>query len=275
MATTKSPLIDTHCHLVAQEFEADRDDVLRRARANGVGAFVVPGVDIETSRSAVRLAEEHTDVLAAVGVHPHAAAEFSPSARAELRELARSERVVAIGEIGLDYFRFRAPVQVQEAAFREQLDLAAELGLPVIIHHRQSLPRVFELVGQWSAQAGEADGRRGVLHAYSGDAASAKQAIAAGFYLGVAGPITFPNAKDRRAVTAQLPLDRLVLETDAPYLAPQPHRGRRNEPSYLPEIAGELARVLETTSDQVRAQTTRNARTLFSGRHGTHHRDLL
>lgn len=272
MATTKSPLIDTHCHLVAQEFEADRDEVLQRARATGVEAFVVPGVDLESSRAAARLAEKQPDVLAAVGVHPHAAGEWSMSVRAELQELARSARVVAIGEIGLDYFRFRAPTEEQEAAFRDQLDLAAELGLPVIIHHRQSLPRVLELVEQWS---GQADGGRGVLHAYSGDAASARQAIAAGFYLGVAGPITFPNAKDRRAITAQLPLDRLLLETDCPYLAPQSHRGQRNEPSYLPEIADELARALETTPVEVRAQTTRNARTLFSGRHGTHHRDLL
>ena len=266
------PLFDTHCHLVAEEFEADREDVLRRARENGLEAFVVPGVDLESSRAAVRLAEEHPDVLAAVGVHPHSAGEWSPSVRAELQELARSERVVAIGEIGLDYFRLRAPAEEQEAAFRNQLDLAAELGLPVIIHHRQSLPRVLELVEQWSAKA---DGRRGVLHAYSGDAASASQAIAAGFYLGVGGPITFPNARDRRAITADLPLDHLLLETDCPYLAPQSHRGRRNEPSYLPEIADELARVLGTTPDQVRAETTKNARALFSGRHGTHHRDLL
>lgn len=272
MATTTFPLIDTHCHLVAQEFDADRDEVLERARGEGVESFVVPGVDLHSSRSAVQLAEEHPDVLAAVGIHPHSASDWSSSARTEIRELARSARVVAIGEIGLDYFRLRAPAEEQEAAFRDQLDLAAELGLPVIIHHRQSLPRVLELVEQWSAKA---DGRRGVLHAYSGDSASASRVIAAGFYLGVAGPITFPNAKDRRTVTANLPLDRLLLETDAPYLAPQPHRGRRNEPSYLPEIADELARVLETTPDQVRAETTVNARTLFSGRHGTHHRDLL
>lgn len=268
-----APLWDTHCHLVAEEFSADLEGVLRRARLNGVTGFIVPGIDLESSRAAVRLAEGQPDVMAAVGVHPHSAEQWSRSARDELADLARSMRVVAIGEIGLDYFRFRAPPEVQEAAFREQLHLAAELGLPVIIHHRDSLPSVLEALGAWSG--GPPSGRRGVLHAFSGDGAAAQRAIGAGFFLGVAGPITFPKADERRAVTSGLPLERLLLETDAPYLAPQDHRGQRNEPAYLPAIAEELARVLDKPPARVRDETTRNAQTLFAVRNGTHHRDLL
>ncbi|MEX0788513.1 MAG: TatD family hydrolase [Anaerolineales bacterium] len=268
--------VDTHCHLTAAEFDGDRDEVLSRARLHGVTGFIVPGVDPMSSRAAVRMAEGQDGIRAAVGIHPHRASQWSPSTENEIRALARSEQVVAVGEIGLDYFRLLAPAEDQERAFRDQLDLATECGLPVILHHRDSLPKMLEILTEWASglEDDRAD-RRGVLHAYSGDETSARLAIEQGFYIGAAGPITFRNAADRRALFSRLPMDRLLLETDSPYLTPHPLRGKRNEPSYLPAIGEELARVRQVDAARVRTETTHNARTLFAGRHGTYHRDVL
>lgn len=268
--------VDTHCHLTAAEFDGDRAEVLNRARHQGVTGFIVPGVDSESSRAAVRLAEGQDGIRAAVGIHPHHASQWSESTENEIRNLARSEQVVAVGEIGLDYFRLLAPAEDQERAFRGQLDLATECGLPVILHHRDSLPKMLEILAEWASDLGDdrAD-RRGVLHAYSGDETSARRAIEQGFYIGAAGPITFRNAADRRALFSRLPLNRLLLETDSPYLAPHPLRGKRNEPSFLPAIGEELARIRQTDTARVRTETTQNARALFPGRHGTYHRNIL
>jgi TatD DNase family protein len=268
--------VDTHCHLTAAEFDGDRAEVLSRARGRGVSAFIVPGVDAESSRAAVRLAEDEDGIRAAVGVHPHHASQWSESTENEIRNLARSEQVVAVGEIGLDYFRLLAPAEDQERAFRGQLDLATECGLPVILHHRDSLPKMLEILIEWASDLrDDRAGRRGVLHAYSGDEASALRAIEHGFYIGAAGPITFRNAADRRALFARLPMDRLLLETDSPYLAPHPLRGKRNEPALLPTIGEELARIRQTDTAIIRAETTQNARTLFTRSHGTDHRNIL
>jgi len=225
------PLADTHCHLTLPDFEPDRPQVLERARAAGVAWIVVPGIDLETSRAAVAFAESEPDVFAAVGVHPHHAAQWSPAWRAALQDLARSDRVVAVGEIGLDYHRRLSPVPAQQQALEDQLDLARELGLPVIVHNRQAIDDLLPLLERWASDSDASPGRRGVLHAFSADRTSAERALAAGFHLGIAGPITYPSASGLRALLRHLPLDRILLETDAPYLPPQPHRGTRDRKS--------------------------------------------
>ena len=265
------PLADTHCHLCLADFEPDLTDVLERARQAGVERILVPGIDLDTSRRAVELAEDHAEIFAAVGVHPHHAATYSPATRHSLRQLAASPRVVAIGEIGLDYFRDRSPRPVQRQAFEDQLALANDLGRPVVVHSREATADVLERLIPWSA----ARDNPGVLHAFSSDAAEAAAAAEAGLFLGVAGPITFPNAGDRRRVTGQLPRERVVLETDSPYLTPHPHRGRRNEPARLALIAAALSEIWESEPDETRRVAWKNAATLFHWDYGTDNRHLL
>lgn len=276
MSPEAAPLADTHCHLVLPEFEADRGAVLQRARHAGVTRFLVPGIDLETSRKAVALAEQETDVFAAVGIHPHHAREWNASVGASLRELARSKRVVAIGEIGLDYYRDLSPRQRQREAFLQQLELAGELDLPVVVHIRQSLEDVLSELETWSGSLppGRA-ARAGVFHAYSGDAHAVARDPIRGYYIGVAGPLTYRNAGERRRITAQFPLDRLLVETDAPYLPPHPYRGRRNEPAHTRLVAEELSRLLDLPYADVAQATSRNAAALFGWNHGVYHGHLL
>ncbi|HMK07724.1 MAG TPA: TatD family hydrolase, partial [Anaerolineales bacterium] len=189
--TDLPPLADTHCHLCLPDFTGDLDQVLARARLAGVERILVPGVDVASSERAVQLAEKHRGLYAAVGIHPHYASTYDAQARARLRRLAESPRVAAIGEIGLDYYRDRSPRPDQQRAFADLLELAAELGLPAVIHNREADEDLLQQALPWAA------GRPhpGVLHAFSGDAAAAEEVARAGFYLGVGGPITFPNAE--------------------------------------------------------------------------------
>jgi TatD DNase family protein len=265
------PLADTHCHLCLDEFAADLDQVLARARQAGVDRILVPGVDLETSERAVELAETHAGLYAAVGVHPHSASSYRPEIRARLRHLAESPRVVAIGEIGLDYYRDRSPREAQLQAFVDQLDLASELGLPVVIHNREAGDDLLRQALPWAA----ARDNPGVLHAFSSDEATATAAAQAGFFLGVAGPITFPNAEGRRMITGGLPPERVVLETDAPYLSPHPRRGERNEPARVALIAEVLSGIWRRPPDETRRITWDNAATLFHWNDGTDHDHLL
>ncbi len=257
---TMSTLIDTHCHLDDPAFDADRGEVLARARAAGVEALVIPSVTLEGIPAARALAERHPGIYTAVGIHPHAAKTFSLEALAQLRAWAQSPKVVAIGEIGLDFFRDLSPRAVQRDAFRAQLELAGELGLPVIIHQRQASEEVMEELERWMAGRPSA---RGVLHAFSGDLTMARAAVAWGFALGIGGPITYPRSERLREAVRAVGLAALVLETDAPYLPPQPHRGQRNEPAYLRWVVEALARVLGAPEEEIAAQTSRNARRLF------------
>jgi TatD DNase family protein len=265
------PLADTHCHLCLDDFAPDLAQVLLRAREAGVERILVPGVDLETSERAVELAEAHDGIFAAVGIHPHYASSYHPEARARLRRLAESPKVVAIGEIGLDYFRDRSPRDVQRRAFAEQLELASELGLPAVIHNREATDDLLEQALPWAA----ARDNPGVLHAFSSDEATATTATQAGFYLGVAGPITFPNAGGRRIITGGLPRDRVVLETDAPHLSPHPRRGERNEPARVALIAEALAEIWQRRPSDTRRTTWDNAAALFRWDHGTDNDDLL
>jgi TatD DNase family protein len=265
------PLADTHCHLSLEAFAEDLNQVLLRARQAGVRRILVPGVNLETSERAVALAEAYPEVFAAVGVHPHYVSSYSPETRTRLGQLAESERVVAIGEIGLDFHRDRSPREVQRRAFADQLELAAELGLPAVIHNREASDELLEQILPW------ASGRRtpGVLHAYSSDEATARTVCRAGFFLGVAGPITFPNAQGRRIITGNLDRDRVVVETDAPYLSPHPRRGERNEPARVALVAEALAELWQQRPEVTRRIVWDNAATLFHWNHGTDDDDLL
>jgi TatD DNase family protein len=252
-------MIDSHCHLDFPHFDQDRDEVLARAAAAGVTAIINPGADLESSRRAAALAERHANVYAAVGVHPHDASTCDDPTLSELRQLASQPRVVAIGEIGLDYYRDLSPRGQQQAAFEAQLGLAAELNLPVIIHQRESAADVMAALRRWAA-----NGHPGcVLHAFSGDQAMADEAVALGFFIGVGGPLTFTNARRLPEIVAKLPLTRLLVETDAPYLAPHPHRGKRNEPAYLALVVERLAELRALPRDELSRQVADNARRMF------------
>ncbi len=269
--TAETPgLSDTHCHLNLADFDRDRAQVIQRAAEAGVDRILVPGVDLASSRLAVSLAEKDERLFAAVGLHPHHAAACQAQSLGELRTLAASPRVVAIGEIGLDYYRNLAPGEAQRAAFRAQLELAAELGLPVIVHNRQAAEDVLADLLAWAARLGpDLSGRAGVLHAFAADQASASQVVEAGFYIGVAGPLTYRSGDERRRITAGLPLERLLVETDAPYLTPHPHRGQRNEPRMVRLVVEGLAALLARPFDAVAEATSDNAARLLGWKHGT------
>lgn len=271
----KPGLTDTHCHLTLPEFDADREAALERARSEGVLHIVVPGIDLATSQSAVELAERSDGLWAAVGLHPHHASDWDAAAERRLTTLADSPAVCAIGEIGLDHYRNYAPVEDQRRAFLGQLRLAAELGLPVLVHNRKATQELLAHLLEWSASL--SDGRReraGILHAFSSDREVALQAIGAGFSIGVGGPITYRNAHAGREITAGLPVDRLLIETDSPYMTPHPHRGKRNEPAFLALVAGRLAELLGMPLEDLGARTSANAAQLFGWNHGSENDQL-
>lgn len=261
-------LTDTHCHLNLNTFQEDLPEVLARAEAAGVERILVPGIDLPTSRLAVELAERHPMVYAAVGVHPSDAATWDQTSSSSLRELARSSKVVAIGEIGLDYYRDHAPRDVQRQVFREQLLIAADLGLPVSVHNRSATQDVWSELGDWQAGLRAADAvqakRPGVLHSFEGTLEDALAMIECGFFLGISGPVTFNNALQRQQLTARLPLSALLIETDAPYLTPHPYRGRRNEPAYTHYIVEKLAALHQIEYPVIAQETFSNAARLFA-----------
>lgn len=259
--------IDTHCHLNFPQFDEDRDAVVQRAREVGVEVIINPAVDLATSRAAIELAERYPGVYAQVGVHPNDCAEFDAGTLAELAEMARHPKVVAIGEIGLDYYWERVPHDQQWAAFEAQLDLAARLNLPVVLHCRDAHADLRDILRKWVPGAQKqrpGDAILGVLHAYSGDQAMAEEAFGWNMALSFGGPLTFRNAKDLHALLGLLPLERLLLETDAPYLTPHPHRGKRNEPAYIPLIAQGLAGIKDKDVTQVAASTSALAKAVFA-----------
>jgi TatD DNase family protein len=262
--------VDTHCHLNFNLFESDLDQVLNRARQAGIQRMLLPAVDLETSRQVIALSERYPELYAAVGVHPNDALTWDDHTLLELRKLAQHPRVLAIGEIGLDYYRDRAPQELQHKIFAEQLALAGEMGKPVIIHSRQSLQALWPVLENWQQaladQSHPLAQRCGSLHSYDGDIATARKAIDRGFNIGISGPVTFRNALERQNMVAQLPLEGCLLETDAPFLAPQPVRGQRNEPAYIPVIAAKIAELQSKPLNMVAEITTRNAERIFGWR---------
>ncbi|MGB8644780.1 MAG: TatD family hydrolase [Anaerolineae bacterium] len=250
--------VDTHAHLTDDKFATDLEAVIARAQQAGVTRVLTLGTDVASSRAAVALAAKYPGVYAAVGIHPESVREASLDDLAVIRDLAAHPKVVAIGEIGLDYHWDPASADLQREFLERQLALAVELALPVSIHDRDAHQKILETLRSLGGQ-----GVRGVLHAFSGDEAMAHEALELGFLISLAGPITFLNARHAPALVARLPLDRIVIETDSPYLAPHPLRGRRNEPAHVTRVAERIAELQGLTVQQVAEQTTVNARSLF------------
>ncbi len=257
-------MIDTHCHLNFDAYDADRDAVIDRALAAGVTRLINPGVDQSSSRAAVELALHYAHIYAAVGIHPNDTAHFSADDLTWIEALAGEAKVVAVGEIGLDYHWDDSPKAMQFRAFEAQLALAARLELPVIIHNRDASDDLIGILENWGrALPPSLKDRPGVLHSFSAPHQIAERALAAGFYLGFTGPITFKNADDLRRIAACVPLDRILTETDAPFLTPTPHRGKRNEPAYIPLIVERLASLKAIPVAQMIEATNANADRLF------------
>ncbi|HEY3316166.1 MAG TPA: TatD family hydrolase [Bacillota bacterium] len=247
------PVVETHCHLDLKDYAPDRAEVISRARAAGVAALVNVGFNLASSLASVDLAEANPDIWAAVGIHPHDATEATAGTLARLGDLARKPKVAAIGEIGLDYYRDLSPRPAQREAFRRQLRLARELRKPVIIHDRDAHDEVLRILEE------EAAGLTVVLHCFSGDAAMARACLSAGYFMAVGGAVTFANGLKTQEVAKVLPLNRLLLETDSPYLSPEPFRGKRNEPARVAAVAQKVAEVRGESLAVIRAETTRTA----------------
>lgn len=254
--------VDSHCHLDLVQFEEDRRAVYDRAMAADVRAIIAPGIDLAQCRAALALSDEYPGLYVAVGIHPNSSDQFETSTLDELQKLAEHPKVVAIGEIGLDYYWDKVEPAQQANAFRAQLDLAASLGLPVIIHNRDAHTDVATVLQDWaqssSTRCSPLANRPfwGVLHAFGGDLALAHQAYDWNFVLGLGGPVTFKNARELHALVPQLDPERMMIETDAPYLTPHPHRGQRNEPAYVTLVAAKLAALLEQPLSEIAEKTT-------------------
>ena len=257
-------MIDSHCHLDFDHFSVDREAAMERAQAAGVTAIINPAVDLRSCEAALALNRRWPQVHVAVGVHPNSCRDFNDQSLQQLRELARQPGVVAIGEIGLDFYRDRCPRQDQLHALRQQLKLAAELALPVIIHNRDASDELLpELVRHARSLPASMREQVGVLHSFSASAGVARQALDPGYYIGFTGPLTFRKAEALRAVARDLPPERLLVETDAPFLSPVPYRGKRNEPAYLPYVVDVLAGLHGMTSAAMARVTSANTRRLF------------
>ena len=262
-------LTDTHCHLNLNPFQEHLDQTLERAWKRGIGRILIPGIDVETSRTAVALAERHEHLYAAVGVHPGDASTWQEDTLAILRELAQHPKVAAIGEIGLDYYRDRSPRPIQHQVFEAQLALAAELALPVVIHNRDSIDDLWKTLSEWQAalasNGSALAGRPGVLHSYDGPLQMAQQAATQGFFIGISGPVTYKNAHERQEMVSALPLKHLLIETDAPFLTPHPYRGHwPNEPAYVVYVAEKIAELHNQPQETVTQTTWDNAAQLFN-----------
>ncbi len=242
--------------------------MIERARQAGLVRLLIPAVDVESSRAAIELADRVEEVYAAVGIHPNDLGDWNPGTLSAIRELAGREKAVAIGEIGLDYYWDAHPRDLQRAAFSAQLELAAELGLPVVVHNRDATADVLAALLEWSealrASGNPLAGRPGVMHSFSGEMADADRAVAAGFLIGITGPVTFRKAIDLQAIASALPLNCLLIETDAPYLTPHPYRGTRNEPAYVRLVAEKIAELKGLPVGNILRATYENSVRLFN-----------
>lgn len=251
-------LFDTHVHLNDNQFEDDLEEVIERARLNGVERMVVVGFDEKTIKRAMELIDTYDFMYAAIGWHPVDAIDLTDSYLDWIEELTAHPKVVAIGEIGLDYHWDKSPKDIQQAVFRRQIQLAKKLDLPIIIHNREATEDVVAILEEeGAAEVG------GIMHCFSGSPETAKRCLEMNFYISLGGPVTFKNAVKPKEVAKEVPLDRLLIETDCPYLAPHPYRGKRNEPSYVKLVAEQIADLKEISFDEVARATMENANRLF------------
>lgn len=251
--------IDTHVHLNADQYEEDLQQVIERAIQAKVEKMVVVGFDRKTIEKAMKLADEHDFIYAVIGWHPVDAIDCTEEDLVWIEQLAAHPKVVGIGETGLDYYWDKSPRDVQQELFRKQIHLAQKLKLPIVIHNREATGDVVKILREENAAS-----VGGVMHCYSGSVETAKECIAMNFMISLGGPVTFKNARLPKEVAKEIPLEHLMIETDAPYLAPHPYRGKRNEPSYVPLVAEEIARQKELTIEEVAQATTSNAVKFFN-----------
>ncbi|MDQ0163427.1 TatD family hydrolase [Bacillus alveayuensis] len=252
-------LFDTHAHLNAVQYEQDLEEVIQRAKDEGVSHIVVVGFDRPTIKRAMELTESYDFIYAAVGWHPVDAIDMTDEDLAWIKELASHPKVVALGEMGLDYYWDKSPKEVQKEVFRKQIALAKEVKLPIIIHNREATADILEILKEENAhEVG------GIMHCFSGSLEVARQCMDMNFYISFGGPVTFKNAKKPKEVAAAIPLEYLLIETDCPYLTPHPFRGKRNEPSYVKYVAEKIAELRELTFEEVAHITTENAKKIFS-----------
>lgn len=251
-------LFDTHVHVNAEQFNEDLEEVIERAQEAGVKNMVVVGFDRPTITRAMELVETYDFMFAAVGWHPVDAIDMTEEDLQWIEELSAHPKVVAIGEMGLDYHWDKSPKEIQKEVFRKQIRLAKKVGLPIIIHNREATADIVSILKEEGAsEVG------GIMHCFSGSAETALECIDMNFYISLGGPVTFKNAKKPKEVAAAVPLDRLLIETDCPYLAPHPFRGKRNEPSYVKLVAEQIAEIKQLSIEEVSEATTKNAKKLF------------
>ena len=255
-------LTDTHSHLNFYDYDDDRASVIARAWDSGLERILIPGIDLETSRDTIDIAESNQPIYAAIGVHPNSANKWDKRTIGYLDEMSSHPKVIAVGEIGLDYYRDWSPPALQKRIFKEQLNLAHHLDLPVVIHTRNANPNNRDCILETLEILSEVQ-VTGVLHSFSGNLVEAEQALDLGFFLGITGPVTFRNADELQKVVAAVPLDRLLIETDSPFMAPVPNRGKRNEPAYVTYIAEKIGEIHNLSLDVVAKITTANADRLF------------
>ncbi|MGV3488429.1 MAG: TatD family hydrolase [Tuberibacillus sp.] len=251
-------LFDTHTHLNAEEFEEDREEVIQRAREAGVTDMVVVGFDRPTIRKAMEIIDQHEHIYASVGWHPVDAIDMTDDDLRWIEDLARHPKVVALGEMGLDYHWDKSPHDIQKTVFRQQIDLAKKLELPIIIHNREATEDIVQILEEESA--GDVGG---IMHCFSADWETAKKCMDMNFYISFGGPVTFKNAKLPKEVAEKVPLDRLLVETDCPFLSPHPFRGKRNEPARVALVAEQIAKLKHLSYEELAQITTNNAKRLF------------
>jgi len=260
-------LCDTHCHLNLNNFRDDVDEVIQRARHVGISRILVPGLDLPTSQAALELAERYPEIHVAIGIHPNDGLTWTDDTLPQLRQMAAHPKVVAIGEIGLDYYRDHCPHEVQQTIFKAQLQLAGEANLPVVIHNRDAFQDLWPILSNWQdelfAYRSSLATRPGVLHSFDGSLSDALIIIQHCFFIGINGPVTYKNAANQQQVAASLPEAFLLLETDAPFLTPHPHRGERNEPSFVQYINSKIAALRGIIPKQLAETTTNSADRLF------------
>lgn len=250
-------LIDSHLHLDDEKFDEDREAVIARAKESGICRMINIGADMPSSRRSIQLADRHEEIYAAVGIHPHDAAKMKPSDDEQLAAWTGHKKVVAIGEIGLDYYYDLSPREIQREAFIRQLDIARQMHMPVVIHNRDAHGDAMEILKR------EGRGLIGVIHCFSGSLEMAKELLKLGWYIGFDGPVTFKNAAKLSEIAAEVPLERILVETDSPYLTPVPFRGKRNEPSHVKLVAQRIAELRGLGVEEFSQATTQNVCDLF------------
>ena len=251
-------LVDTHTHLGMPQFNEDRNQVIQRAIETGVELIFAVGTDMRDCRKAIEIARRSERVFAIIGIHPHHAKDVTEATYSHLRTFSNDAKVKAIGEIGLDFYRNLSPREIQMMRFREQIRLAKEVGLPIVVHARDAHKEVIGILREEGIQ-----GTGGVMHCFSGDYDMAKSCMDLGLFISIPGTITYKGNSELREVVKKVPLDRILVETDCPFLSPMPFRGKRNEPAYVKITASKLAEVKGLSLDEVARITSRNAKTVF------------